>query len=181
MDGTHAGGPRDGAPRDPRDESLADAPAVIIRRANATDVPAVLELRLAFDAELAGQLPPERARAHVASAREYLETHLADGRFLAWVAEVPDGTLVAMAGMVVIDRPPHPRSRRPGEGVVYNVYTAPAWRGRGIARHLMEAVIESARTLRLRRVLLRTSDAGRPLYDSLGFVDPGNYLQLDLD
>ncbi len=87
----------------------------------------------------------------------------------------------AMAGMVIIDRPPHPRSRRPGEGFVFNVYTDPGWRRRGVARGLMEAVIDHARTLRLRRVMLRTSDAGRGVYDSLGFVDPGHYRQLDLD
>ena len=169
------------APGEQHDEPRADPADVAIRRATAADVPAVLELRLAFDRELAGELPPDRAPAHVASVREYLESHLPDGRFLAWMAEAPDATLVGLAGMVVIDRPPHPRSRRPGEGFVYNVYTVPAWRRRGVARRLMEAVLDEARALRLRRVLLRTSDDGRALYDELGFVDPGYYRQLDLD
>ena len=166
---------------EPRGGSRGDAAEVVIRRATALDVPALLALRLAFDTELAGELPPDGVAAHVAAVREYLESHLPDGRFLAWVAEAPDGTLVGMAGMVVIDRPPHPRSRRPGEGFVYTVYTAPGWRRRGVARRLMEAVIDEARALRLRRVLLRASEDGRALYDALGFVDPGYYRQLDLD
>ena len=168
-------------PADPGGEPHADAAAVAVRRASPADVPALLALRLAFDTELAGELPPDRVAAHVASVREYLESHLPDGRFLAWVADTPDGTVVGMAGMVVIDRPPHPRSRRPGEGFVYTVYTAPGWRRRGVARRLMEAVIDHARALRLRRVLLRASEDGRALYDALGFVDPGYYRQLDLD
>lgn len=174
MDGTSAGGPLPAAQGDA-------LPEATIRRATAADLQAVLELKLALDLELAGALPAERVPDHEASVREYLGSHLADGRYLAWVAEAPDGTLVGTVGMVLIDRPPHPRSRRPGEGFVYNVYTVPGWRGRGIARRLMEAVIDAARMLRLRRVLLRTSHDGRELYDSLGFVDPGYYRQLDLD
>ncbi|MCU0483057.1 MAG: GNAT family N-acetyltransferase [Chloroflexi bacterium] len=156
-------------------------PEVGVRRAVPADVPLLLELRLAFDAELAGLPPAERVTGHAAAVRDYLESHLADGRLLAWAAEAADGTLVGMAAMVVIDRPPQPRSRRPGEGFVYNVYVAPGWRRRGIARRLMDAVIDAARELGLRRVVLRTSAAGQPLYDSLGFVDPGYYRQLDLD
>jgi GNAT superfamily N-acetyltransferase len=167
-------------PVDP-DREPAGTTAVSVRRAVPADVPALLELRLTFDAELAGELPAERAADHAAAVRGYLESHLPDGRVLAWVAAAADGSIVAMAAMVLIDRPPHPRSRRPGEGFVYNVYVAPAWRRQGIARRLMEALIDAARDLDLRRVVLRTSAAGQPLYDSLGFVDPGYYRQLDLD
>jgi N-acetylglutamate synthase-like GNAT family acetyltransferase len=45
----------------------------------------------------------------------------------------------------------------------------------------MDALVADARTLGLRRVYLRTSDDGRPLYEEMGFRDPGNYLSLDLD
>lgn len=164
-----------------RDEPPGGHGDVTIRRATVADLASLVELRLAFDRELAGELGADRVVAHEEAVRAYLESHLPDGRFLAWVAETAGGILVGMAGMVVIDRPPHPRSRRPGEGFVYNVYAVPGWRRRGVARRLMEAVIDHARALRLRRVLLRTSDAGRGIYDALGFVDPGYYRQLDLD
>jgi GNAT superfamily N-acetyltransferase len=164
-----------------RDDPPADPGYVTIRRATAADLASLVPLRLAFDHELAGELPADRAVAHEEAVRAYLESHLPDGRFLAWVAETPSGALVGMVGMVVIDRPPHPRSRRPGEGFVFNVYTVPDWRRRGVARRLMQALIDHARALRLRRLLLRTSDAGRGVYDALGFADPGYYRQLDLD
>jgi hypothetical protein len=45
----------------------------------------------------------------------------------------------------------------------------------------MDALVADARSLGLRRVYLRTSEEGRPLYLGMGFRDPGNYLSLDLD
>lgn len=161
-------------------------PAFTVRRATADDVPTLVRLRLAFDLELAGELAPDRAAEHRAEVEAYLADRVPDGRFLAWVAEAADGArdgaqLIGMAGMIPLDRPPHPGSRHRGEGFVFNVYTVPGWRRRGVARALMEAAIAHARAAGLRRVLLRTSEAGRPVYRALGFVDPGYYRQLDLD
>ncbi len=110
-----------------------------------------------------------------------MASHVPTRIFRGWVAEAPDGELVAMAGRMVVDRPPHPRSRRAPEVFVFNVFTLPAWRGVGAARALMNAVIAEAREIRARRVILRTSDTGRSVYEALGFQDPGNWLQLDLD
>jgi len=52
---------------------------------------------------------------------------------------------------------------------VLNVYTEPAFRNRGLARRLMHAVIDWCRAQGLASVQLHASDAGRPLYESLGF------------
>ena len=54
--------------------------------------------------------------------------------------------------------------------LVVNVYTEPGSRGRGIARALMQALMEWAAARRFDRVLLHSSVAGRALYVSLGFV-----------
>jgi ribosomal-protein-alanine N-acetyltransferase len=65
--------------------------------------------------------------------------------------------------------------------MVFNVMTAPAWRRRGVGRAVMEALIAEGRALGCRRLVLRASDDGSHLYSSLGFRDPGNWRQLDLD
>jgi GNAT superfamily N-acetyltransferase len=151
-----------------------------VRPATAADIPGLVELRLGFDVELAGPLPADRAAEHRAQVADYLTSHVPDGRFLVWVAEA-GGSLVGMAGLVIVDRPPHPRSSRSPEAFVFNVYTVPAWRGRGVATAIMDALIAHARERHARRVILRTSDDGRGVYERLGFRDPGFWLQLDLD
>ena len=155
--------------------------AVRVRRATRDDLPVMVDMRLAFDRELlGGDLPPDRVGPHRSQVADYLAAHLEGDAYRAWVA-LDRGRVVGMAGLVVVDRPPHPRSRRSGEGFIVNVYTLPRWRGRGVGRAVMDAVVADARALRLRRVYLRTSDAGRSLYEAMGFRDPGNYLSLDLD
>ena len=159
---------------------MTEPPAFTVRRATPVDIPELVELRIAFDFELAGPRPAERADEHRASIEAYLRSHVPDGRYRMWVADAA-GVVVGMAGMVVIDRPPHPRSRRAPEAMVFNVMTAPAWRRRGVGRAVMEALIDDSRALGCRRLVLRASDDGSHLYAALGFSDPGNWRQLDLD
>ena len=159
---------------------MTEPPAFNVRRATSVDIPEIVDLRIAFDLELAGPHPAERADEHRASIEAYLRSHVPDGRYRMWVADAA-GVVVGMAGMVVIDRPPHPRSRRAPEAMVFNVMTAPAWRRRGVGRAVMEALIDDSRALGCRRLVLRASDDGSHLYAALGFSDPGNWRQLDLD
>ena len=56
------------------------------------------------------------------------------------------------------------------EGVVVNVFTQPAWRRRGVAAQLMDAVLAWARETRLDSLVLHASSDGPSLYDRLGFV-----------
>jgi GNAT superfamily N-acetyltransferase len=152
-----------------------------VRRASRADLPVIVELRLAFDRELlGGDLPPDRVGPHRSQVADYLANHVESDVYRLFVAE-EGGRVVGMGGLVVVDRPPHPRSRRSGEGFIVNVYTLPRARGRGVGRAIMDALVAEGRRLRLRRVYLRTSDEGRSLYESMGFRDPGNYLSLDLD
>ena len=159
---------------------MTESPAFTVRRATLADIPELVELRIAFDLELAGPLPAERADEHRASIDTYLRSHVPDGRYRIWVADAA-GVLVGMAGMVVIDRPPHPRSRRAPEAMVFNVMTAHAWRRRGVGRAVMGALIADSRALGCRRLVLRASEDGSHLYAAMGFSDPGTWRQLDLD
>ncbi len=54
-------------------------------------------------------------------------------------------------------------------GYVLNVFVEPEYRGRGLARALMELCVTEARSRGIRVVALHASDAGRPLYEKLGF------------
>ena len=50
------------------------------------------------------------------------------------------------------------------------IYTVPTHRHRGLARTITERLLEICRTRGCKIVRLRASTAGRPLYESLGFV-----------
>jgi GNAT superfamily N-acetyltransferase len=52
---------------------------------------------------------------------------------------------------------------------ILNVYTQPESRRNGLARKLLEHAIEWCRANKVSTVILHASEAGRPLYQSLGF------------
>jgi ribosomal protein S18 acetylase RimI-like enzyme len=120
-----------------------------------------------------GTLPDQEALRRAKEA--WLGEHL--GRdFFAWVAEL-DGEPVASAGLMWFPHPPGPINPAGLEAYVLNVYTRPEARRMGLARELMTHVVEEARARGVRRIWLRASDDGRPLYEAMGFR-AGNYLQL---
>lgn len=63
---------------------------------------------------------------------------------------------------------------------LWGLYVAPEARGAGVARALVQASLDHARTLRCTRALLHASKMGRPLYDRLGFR-PSTEMLLDLE
>lgn len=153
-----------------------------LRQATIDDLAAVLELRLAMLEELA--TPDELAafadagadRQSIVAANEaYTRAHL-NRDMEVWVADA-GGELVASAGIIWFDFPPAYRNPTGREAYILNVYTKPAWRRRGIARALMEKLIDLAGESGTGRTWLRASPYGRPLYESLGF-GPHNYMQL---
>jgi GNAT superfamily N-acetyltransferase len=150
-----------------------------VRPATAADIEPLVALRLALLRE-AGELPPDGDGAVLAAAtRAYLARALPAGEFLAWVAEA-GGAVVATSGLNLFHRAPYPGNLTGREGFVLNMYTVPAWRGRGIATALMRALIAAARAQGLSRLWLGATAAGRPVYRRLGFVELTGEMELRL-
>jgi GNAT superfamily N-acetyltransferase len=149
---------------------------VSIRPAARADLPTILEFRLAM---LAAVFPaPEDPEALRRDNAAWLEEHFQHD-FMAWMADL-DGRPVASAGLLWFPHPPGPTNPAGLEAYILNVYTRPEARRLGLARALMERLVAEARRAGVRRIWLRASDEGRPLYESMGF-GPSNYLQLTPD
>jgi GNAT superfamily N-acetyltransferase len=160
-----------------------------IRPGTPADFETILDHRLAmldavFPVEPAGAAVTagKSPRPDAATLRELNRTWLADhlgADFSVWIAEL-DGRPVASAAIQWFDHPPAPFNPIGREAYILNVYTDPGARRRGLARRLMERLVEEARAAGVRRIWLRASDEGRPLYESMGF-GTRNYLELTLD
>ena len=62
-----------------------------------------------------------------------------------------------------------------------NIYTAPAYRRRGIGARIVRALVEDVRAHGIDSVLLEATPMGAPLYRSLGFADEKGYMRLKLN
>ena len=99
----------------------------------------------------------------------WVQTRLADGRYLGWLTSEGD-TVVAGAGLIVLDWPPHPLDpRQDKRGYLLNVYVEPEHRRKRLASQLIDQALAECRKQKIRVVALHSTDEGRPLYESNGF------------
>lgn len=149
---------------DPRRATPADAPRLAASRR------AMLDEMTPADAEAHAGLVPEWER--------FFEEHVRAGTVRMFLVE-SGGALAAVGGYVLVPHPSKPDDPAERRGFVINVWTDPAHRSRGLARAVMEAVVADARAAGVRRLDLRSSEAARPLYASMGFA-PVETLRLNL-
>jgi GNAT superfamily N-acetyltransferase len=109
----------------------------------------------------------------------WLDRALADGSYRGWLADNGHGQVVAGGGILISTWPAGPRDPLCHRAVILNVYAEPGYRRRGLARQLMVLMINWLKEKDFRSVALHASDAGRRLYESLGFF-PTNEMRLNL-
>ncbi len=154
---------------------MTDAMIYSIRRATTSDAAIIGRHRVAMFQDM-GEVPTDALSTELLSTSVAALTSLfREGSYVGWLAIDASERVIAGAGAHI--KPQLPRISQDRVRValmpvalVLNVYTEPAWRRKGIARALMQRVMEWAAAEGIDRVLLHASDAGRPLYRSLGFV-----------
>jgi len=114
-----------------------------------------------------------------AAAREYFSSAVPDGSYRGFLAVNDSGEVVGGGGIVISPWPGSFRQEKPRRAMILNMYVEKAYRRRGIARALMEAMIEWCRKEGFGYVGLHASDEGRPLYEKLGFRST-NEMRLEL-
>lgn len=145
-----------------------------IRSCTKDDAATVARHRVEMFREM-GEVPTdELARELLDKSTSALAAALADGTYVGWLAVDDHDRVIAGAGAHIkpqLPRMSHDRSRVEVAPVplVVNVYSERECRGQGVARALMRVLMKWAATLGSDRVVLHASDAGRPLYTSLGF------------
>jgi GNAT superfamily N-acetyltransferase len=147
---------------------------ILIRRAELGDLEAVLDLRIRMLRELDNVADESQLLALVEANRRYLAEKLPSRQFLSWIAQV-EGQVVAAGGLVPFERPPLIGNLAGLEGYVMNMYTLPAWRGRGLATRLLNEIIRYVKEQGGRRLWLRATEAGRGIYEKAGFVADGSH------
>ena len=104
-----------------------------------------------------------------ASFRVWLADRMPAGIYRAWLMEADDGTIAAGGGVSILPWPPGPNYMGDTIAIVYNLYTEPAHRRRGLARQLMTTIHEWAADHGITSVALNASRDGQPLYESMGY------------
>jgi GNAT superfamily N-acetyltransferase len=114
--------------------------------------------------------------AMVATSASFIKTGLEEGSYREWLAEV-NGAVVAGGALVIAGYPSTPQDPKTRRAWILNVYTEPEHRRRGFAKAIVETIVGWCRTQGFASVSLHASDAGRHLYEVLGFM-PTNEMRI---
>jgi ribosomal protein S18 acetylase RimI-like enzyme len=145
-----------------------------IRQAAVDDIPALARHRTSMFTDM-GTLPADLEEPLRRATAAFLRDTMPRGEYLAWVAEDREAPRAIVGGAGVHLRPVFPRVRdgagvEPGpEAIIVNVYVERGWRRRGVARALMQALLDDLAARGIHRIVLHASAEGRKLYERLGF------------
>jgi GNAT superfamily N-acetyltransferase len=149
-----------------------------IREATLDDIPVIVHHRQAMFAEMG-----QRGDYEAMDARftPWLRQALIAQQYFGWLVEAESGEIVAGAGLGLLPRPPGLLDLNDQWAFVYNVYTEPPHRRRGLARQLMEIIHQWCCDRGLKTIGLNASEFGRPLYESLGYRLPDTLMILNFE
>jgi ribosomal protein S18 acetylase RimI-like enzyme len=150
---------------------------LVIREATADDVPEILRQRRGMYLDMGYEDSPALA-AMLSTCEPYLSQALVNGSFRGWLA-VRGNRFVGGGAVVISPWPSHPYDLECRRATILNVYVDPEFRRQGIARQLMQIMIDWCRWQKFAAVYLHASKDGRHLYESLGF-EPTNEMKLNI-
>ena len=156
---------------------MPPAQTITIREGTVTDISEIARQRRRMCEDM-NYSDAEALSTMVTLTADYLKKAIPEGSFRSWLA-CNNVRVVAGGAVVIVPWPAHAYDLECRRATILNVYTEPEYRRRGIARQIMETMIRWCREEGFARVSLHASDYGRPLYESLGFVD-SNEMRLNL-
>jgi GNAT superfamily N-acetyltransferase len=145
-----------------------------IRQATVDDAAVIAGHRVAMFRDMGEVRNKSLAAELLTTSTSALRLLLREGAYVGWLAIDATDAVIAGAGAHIKPQLPRVpldcgRVETAPVPLIVNVYTEPAWRGKGIARAIMNVLMDWATAHQFDRVLLHASDAARPLYLSLGF------------
>src|SRR5687768_1371699 len=139
---------------------------ITYRPATIDDVESLARLRYQFLLEVH---PTDAQNPDIAPIlRRWFSEKIKTRHFQAILA-VADDEVIACSGMIIHEHPPGIMSPNGRQAYIMNMYTLPAWRGRGIATTIFNQLIELARKENCSRASLHALPIGRPIYEKAGF------------
>jgi GNAT superfamily N-acetyltransferase len=138
-----------------------------VRSATIADTDVLVRHRIAMFEEMGISMDVDGVSA---AFRTWLQTQMPAGVYRAWLVEGPDARVVAGGGMTILPWPPGPRSIHDRIAFVYNVYTEPGHRRRGLGRLVMDTIHAYCRDEGIAYIALNASRDGLPMYEAMGYA-----------
>ena len=138
---------------------------MLIREINPADVEIIARMRVQMLDEVTDDPLPAELEV---SVRRFVCRHMQDNTCLGVVAE-DEGRVIADAVIYLFETMPDEVNVRGLTAMLYNVYTLPEYRGRGIMAQMLPEVIRLAREAGAVELKMTAEKKAIPLYERMGF------------
>lgn len=148
---------------------------IIFRKMEMCDIPCVVKMRVL-------QLKEEGSTGDYdisANLTDYFRKHIKNKSFVGWIA-LYNNKIIATSGMSFSEKPPYYGNPSGKIGILSSMYTVKDFRRKGIAKKLIELVVNEAKKYGCGTVYITASEQGSFLYESCGFKRNENFFQLKI-
>ncbi|RHJ66900.1 N-acetyltransferase [Phocaeicola plebeius] len=110
------------------------------------------------------------------STKEYFLSNI--NKSLICYGIIDNDEIISIASLCLFNRIPYQENLTGKEGYILNVFTTPEFREQGLAKLLLQEIIKYAKNNDIKKLWLNSSEHGKHLYSSLGFVCKNNEMEL---
>ncbi|MBS7651429.1 MAG: GNAT family N-acetyltransferase [Candidatus Bathyarchaeia archaeon] len=148
---------------------IKDLGEYVLREATLEDIQVLVRHRRLMFMEAIGARDEKALDSMDRAYERYVRRAMPAGNFKAWLIETKDGEVASGGGISIYEQPPRPQDDTLRYIYIHSVYTEPDHRRRGLARIILETILEWCRANGFKTLTLHAVDASRHLYESMGF------------
>ncbi len=137
-------------------------------KASPKDVELLTESRIEFLEEYWGQQEEDLRKSLRITLMDYFTRTLSDGTYVCYLAKNEKGW-IGIGGMVLRQQPGGFKIPNGKIAYIMNMYTRPEYRKQGVAKHILQLLMDEAKTLGCEALELHATQEGEPVYQKAGF------------
>jgi GNAT superfamily N-acetyltransferase len=111
---------------------------------------------------------------------EKLHQELPTGLCISWLAE-NSSRIVASGAVTIASFVPTPSDFSSKVAYLHSIYTEKSYRNKNLAKGIVNRALQYCRDHGIRRALLSASEAGRPIYEKIGFVSAPETMKIFIE
>ncbi len=123
-------------------------------------------------------LPAEKDMTELYEENEtYYRREIPSGGHIACLASIGEEE-IGTGGICLHEEMPSPDNPTGKCAYLMNIYVRDAWRGHGVGKRMVRTLVGLALEQGISKIYLETSECGRKLYETVGFSEMPDMLQL---
>ena len=142
----------------------------MIRLATINDIDSLVELRIKLLNEANINIINYDWNKYSQVLRTFYYNGISDGSVIAYIAEQNED-IIAVSIMCFYNITPLLDNLDGKMALLSDMYTIPKYRNNGFGTSLLNYIIEHAKQLGYKKIILNATDSGRKLYEKYGFKD----------